>query len=131
MVMLFRKGRDLFLRSRHKNRNIYHNKGKIRKSGIMQRIKKVGRIASFKGNNFVTIKQEPLGSKNKPDKNSRQTEFFSETKKSCPVFGAAFSVYIPKEFYPPKLSKCNISIGTPKLSSIFSTAFDIGPGPHI
>ena len=81
MVMLFRKGRDLFLRSRHKNRNIYHNKGKIRKSGIMQRIKKVGRIASFKGNNFVTIKQEPLGSKIKPDKNSRQTEFFSETKK--------------------------------------------------
>ena len=35
------------------------------------------------------------------------------------------------QYYPPKLSKCNISIGTPKLSNMFSTAFDIGPGPHM
>ena len=36
-----------------------------------------------------------------------------------------------RSFYPPKLSKWSISIGTPKLSSMPSTAFDIGPGPHM
>ena len=33
--------------------------------------------------------------------------------------------------YPPKLSNIRFDIGTPRSSSIFSTAFDMGPGPHI
>ena len=33
--------------------------------------------------------------------------------------------------YPPKLSNIRFDIGTPRSSSIFSTAFDMGPGPHM
>lgn len=33
--------------------------------------------------------------------------------------------------YPPKLSNIKFCAGTPRSSSIFSTAFDIGPGPHM
>ena len=33
--------------------------------------------------------------------------------------------------YQPKLSNIRFDMGTPKLSSMFSTAFDMGPGPHM
>lgn len=33
--------------------------------------------------------------------------------------------------YPPKLSYMILSGSTPRLSSILTTAFDIGPGPHM
>ena len=83
------------------------------------------------------------------------TYFVNEVYDTCSIYPIAFEVYLRKEefqgqnkkgedlnprllsvdieilFYPPKSSKCNISRGTPKLSSIFSTAFDIGPGPHM
>jgi|GEM_PF-5553740 len=36
-----------------------------------------------------------------------------------------------KSDYEPKSSKCSISGGTPKLSSMPFTAFAIGPGPHM
>ena len=35
------------------------------------------------------------------------------------------------EFYAPKLSYIMDFSSTPKSTSIFTTAFDIGPGPHI
>lgn len=34
-------------------------------------------------------------------------------------------------FQPPKLSNMRFSGGTPRLSSMPSTAFDMGPGPHM
>lgn len=34
-------------------------------------------------------------------------------------------------FYPPKLSYMIDSGSTPRLSSMATTAFDIGPGPHM
>ena len=36
-----------------------------------------------------------------------------------------------KDSYPPKLSYMMLSGSTPRESSIETTAFDIGPGPHI
>ena len=33
--------------------------------------------------------------------------------------------------YPPKLSYMIEELSTPRLSSMLTTAFDIGPGPHM
>lgn len=39
--------------------------------------------------------------------------------------------FLSREGYPPKLSYMMLDDSTPKLSSMLTTAFDIGPGPHM
>jgi len=50
-------------------------------------------------------------------------------KKGCEQFTSFFISY--QFCYAPKSSNINISRGTPKSQSIFSTALAIGPGPHM
>ena len=50
-------------------------------------------------------------------------------KEACPQGHA--SAMISGVLYPPKLSNIRLLIGTPRSSSIFSTALDMGPGPHM
>lgn len=67
------------------------------------------------------------------------TESFSEPTsrhtdiKKAPANAGAF--YIIRCFlqqnYPPKLSYMIEELSTPRLSSMLTTAFDIGPGPHM
>ena len=54
------------------------------------------------------------------------------TKKERQVAGNLPLLYnINKDNYPPKLSYMMLSGSTPSESSMETTAFDIGPGPHM
>ena len=59
----------------------------------------------------------------------RQKEAAPVIIPGCSLFGYGYESL--RRDYPPKLSNIRLLIGTPRSSSIFSTAFDMGPGPHM
>ena len=69
---------------------------------------------------------------NKPATSPKRATLITKTKPlKISDFVLAYYNYLLAWFYPPKLSYMMLSGSTPRLSSMPTTAFDMGPGPHM
>ena len=69
---------------------------------------------------------------NKPATSPKSATLINEAKPlKFSDFATVYNSFPLACFYPPKLSYMMLSGSTPRLSSMPTTAFDMGPGPHM
>ena len=93
---------------------------------------KENELVKFRGENvgFIFQSFHLMGTMNALENVALPLTFRGEPRKERIKKAACKSSFFYFD-YPPKLSNIKFWAGTPRSSSIFSTAFDIGPGPHI